>query len=279
MEEADQLCDRIGIMDHGKILALGTPAELKRSVGPTPSSRSTPTAISPPWPRTCDAEVDGADLGHGARRLGAARRARHRPQCSSRVVAAADAAGFVVRDLPVAAAVARDRVHQPDRQGASRLTRLASDHGAHDRPVRPTRSTVAASSRIAFAALHPARPGRAAQDACASSSPRTIVQPPAPVLRLPLRLPDHRAGIGGGAGPRRAQPDRRVRVRDRSWSPGVVGDLDHVPGHPGRRPCRWLQPSSGTRARSRTASRHPARSRSWRSPRCCPAPSRVCSPR
>jgi len=33
MEEADMLCDRIGIMDHGRILALDTPADLKGSVG------------------------------------------------------------------------------------------------------------------------------------------------------------------------------------------------------------------------------------------------------
>jgi ABC-2 type transport system ATP-binding protein len=33
MEEADRLCDRVAIMDHGHILALGTPAELKESVG------------------------------------------------------------------------------------------------------------------------------------------------------------------------------------------------------------------------------------------------------
>ena len=33
MEEADQLCERVAIMDHGKILALGTPAALKQSVG------------------------------------------------------------------------------------------------------------------------------------------------------------------------------------------------------------------------------------------------------
>ena len=33
MEEADQLCDRVAIMDHGKILALDTPAALKQSVG------------------------------------------------------------------------------------------------------------------------------------------------------------------------------------------------------------------------------------------------------
>ena len=33
MEEADQLCERVAIMDHGRILALDTPAALKRSVG------------------------------------------------------------------------------------------------------------------------------------------------------------------------------------------------------------------------------------------------------
>jgi ABC-2 type transport system ATP-binding protein len=33
MEEADQLCDRVAIMDHGKILALDTPAALKQTVG------------------------------------------------------------------------------------------------------------------------------------------------------------------------------------------------------------------------------------------------------
>jgi ABC-2 type transport system ATP-binding protein len=33
MEEADRLCERVAIMDHGKILALDTPAQLKQSVG------------------------------------------------------------------------------------------------------------------------------------------------------------------------------------------------------------------------------------------------------
>jgi ABC-2 type transport system ATP-binding protein len=32
MAEADQLCDRIAIVDHGRILTIGSPAELKRSV-------------------------------------------------------------------------------------------------------------------------------------------------------------------------------------------------------------------------------------------------------
>ena len=33
MEEADELCDRIAIIDHGRILALDTPEGLKRQVG------------------------------------------------------------------------------------------------------------------------------------------------------------------------------------------------------------------------------------------------------
>jgi ABC-2 type transport system ATP-binding protein len=32
MEEADKLCDRIAIVDHGTLVAIGTPLELKRSV-------------------------------------------------------------------------------------------------------------------------------------------------------------------------------------------------------------------------------------------------------
>jgi len=32
LEEADALCERIAIIDHGKVVALGTPSELKRSI-------------------------------------------------------------------------------------------------------------------------------------------------------------------------------------------------------------------------------------------------------
>jgi ABC-2 type transport system ATP-binding protein len=33
LEEADTLCDRIAIVDHGRVVALGTPAELKGQIG------------------------------------------------------------------------------------------------------------------------------------------------------------------------------------------------------------------------------------------------------
>src|SRR3712207_7096752 len=33
LEEADELADRVGIIDRGRMVAEGTPAELKRSIG------------------------------------------------------------------------------------------------------------------------------------------------------------------------------------------------------------------------------------------------------
>ena len=33
MEEAERLCDRVAIIDHGKVIALGTPRELIASLG------------------------------------------------------------------------------------------------------------------------------------------------------------------------------------------------------------------------------------------------------
>ena len=51
LEEADALADRVGIIDHGKIVAEGTPAELKAQIGrPTveavPADGTDPTAIA-----------------------------------------------------------------------------------------------------------------------------------------------------------------------------------------------------------------------------------------
>jgi ABC-2 type transport system ATP-binding protein len=101
MEEADELCDRVAIMDHGKILALDTPAELKRSVGAD-------TIV------TLRAEGDMDEL---ARRLRAAiaeitntravdrgleLHVREAQRLVPRVVGAAEEAGFELADLSVA---------------------------------------------------------------------------------------------------------------------------------------------------------------------------------
>jgi ABC-2 type transport system ATP-binding protein len=44
-EEADQLCDRVAIMDHGRILALDTAAGLKRGLGTDAITRTAATGV------------------------------------------------------------------------------------------------------------------------------------------------------------------------------------------------------------------------------------------
>jgi len=101
MEEADQLCDRVAIMDHGKILALDTPEELKRSVGAdtivTVKAGGDPDALAARLAReivgaTRSRVIDGGVELHvkGVERL------------VPKVVNAAESDGFDVVDLSVA---------------------------------------------------------------------------------------------------------------------------------------------------------------------------------
>ena len=66
MEEADRLCNRIAIIDHGKIIALDTPDRLKDSIGGdvvtirSPDTATVTTALAVPWinrAETHDGEV------------------------------------------------------------------------------------------------------------------------------------------------------------------------------------------------------------------------------
>jgi len=45
MEEADQLCDRVAIIDHGRIVALDTPAALKGTMGVEEIVRTVPVSL------------------------------------------------------------------------------------------------------------------------------------------------------------------------------------------------------------------------------------------
>ena len=50
MEEADRLCDRIAIVDHGTLVALGTPSELKAGIPGTDVVQVQFTHENEEWP-------------------------------------------------------------------------------------------------------------------------------------------------------------------------------------------------------------------------------------
>jgi len=99
MEEADRLCDRVAIMDHGRILALDTPTALKRSVG-----ADTVVEVHADGDLEALAGVLGStDGATGAAVSDGVVRVYFRGAAGvlPRVVERADAAGFCVRDLSV----------------------------------------------------------------------------------------------------------------------------------------------------------------------------------
>jgi ABC-2 type transport system ATP-binding protein len=97
LEEADALADRVGIIDHGRIVAEGTPAELKAEIG-----RPTVEAL-PRHP------ADSERVAEALRPFGEATSASHRGAASVRleggesqladVVRALDAAGVAIEQL------------------------------------------------------------------------------------------------------------------------------------------------------------------------------------
>ena len=101
MEEADELCNRLAIIDRGRLLALGPPAELKRSTG-----ADTVVTVS------ASGDLDALRQGPRSRRAGrGSRRRASTPPSSSRcrrrrgvlplVFGVAERHGFEVSDLSV----------------------------------------------------------------------------------------------------------------------------------------------------------------------------------
>ncbi len=100
MEEADRLCNRVAIMDHGKILALDTPAALKQTVGAdtivTLKADGDGTALAGALERAVEG-VTRARVVEGGVELHVTGSERIVP----RVVGASEGAGFEVVDLSV----------------------------------------------------------------------------------------------------------------------------------------------------------------------------------
>ena len=101
MEEADRLCDRVAIMDHGKILALDTPAALKQSIDADTVVTVKATGDIGRLAETLAADVDGVTrtrIVDGGVQLHVQGSDRLIP----RVVTAAERGGFDLADLSVA---------------------------------------------------------------------------------------------------------------------------------------------------------------------------------
>jgi ABC-2 type transport system ATP-binding protein len=101
MEEADQLCDRLAIIDHGRLLALDTPARLKQSVGADTIVTVTADGDLDALARLLESRIDGAtraDHVDGTVRL----QVKGARGVLPAVVNAADDAGFTVSDLSIA---------------------------------------------------------------------------------------------------------------------------------------------------------------------------------
>jgi len=101
MEEADQLCDRVAIMDHGRILALDTPEGLKRSVGVDTIVTVKAQGDQDRLAATLEAALDGVTRTR-ATEHGLELHVRDTERLLARCVAAAEDAGFHVEDLSMA---------------------------------------------------------------------------------------------------------------------------------------------------------------------------------
>ncbi len=101
MEEADQLCGRVAIMDHGRILALDTPAALKQSVGVdtivTVKARGDSAQLARELDERLDFVTRTREIAGGVEL-----QARAADRVLPSVVDAVEAAGFDIVDLSVA---------------------------------------------------------------------------------------------------------------------------------------------------------------------------------
>jgi ABC-2 type transport system ATP-binding protein len=100
MEEADYLCDRVAIIDHGKLLALDSPAALKRSTGADTYVTVTAAGDLDRLTKVLGDEVPGVE--HAEQLDGTVRlKVRGREGVLPEVVSAAERGGFTVADVAI----------------------------------------------------------------------------------------------------------------------------------------------------------------------------------
>jgi ABC-2 type transport system ATP-binding protein len=101
MEEADSQCDRVAIMDHGRILALDTPRGLKASVGADTIVTIAATGDLEELGRILEAQVEGAMKAQRVRGM-LQLHVKGASQVLPQVVSTAERVGSAVTDLSVA---------------------------------------------------------------------------------------------------------------------------------------------------------------------------------
>ena len=247
MEEADQLCGRVAIMDHGRILALDTPAELKRAIGAdtivTVKVDRRPRAAGR---RAVRAALEGI-ISHPSRR-------RHR-HCRSSGGRAHRARASWTRPRRRRSTSSTWPSPSPRSRRSSSTSperSCATDDRSYPRPV-PT--------PVGTPPDEPAPPRPGASSCCATSSVlrktfgefvlRTLIQPFLLCFVFLYVFPKIGQAVGGSHS-RSGQFRHDPRTRR-------GGHLDHVPGRPVDR-ARHGHRSSASLVRSKTASRRRARS-------------------
>jgi ABC-2 type transport system ATP-binding protein len=99
MDEADKLCDRVAIVDHGKLVALDSPLKLKASVPGKNALEISFSAVPAGWTETLRALPDVAEVkadGHVFRLS-----SENGPRTTGEVMDAARRAGIAVTSLSV----------------------------------------------------------------------------------------------------------------------------------------------------------------------------------
>jgi ABC-type multidrug transport system ATPase subunit len=204
MEEADQLCDRVAIMDHGKILALDTPAGAQAVVG-----ADTIVTVKAAATRGAGASCSQQEI-EGVTRTARDRRRRRAARQGRRAARAAGRHRRRERRLrarrPVGRrAEPRDRVHQPHRQGAARLMTTTTARSAP--PGRRIAHRAIAPSRRARDGRQPHRAGAlilrdlvVLRKHFVEFVIRTLIQPFLLVFVFLYVFPTIGQGVGGGGG-------------------------------------------------------------------------------
>ena len=248
LEEADQLAERVGIIDHGRIVAEGTPAALKAEVG-RPTVEAVPADLAQ---RERAAQVlDRFGELVPASPNGAAVRLDDGPETLAAIVRAFDDEGLVIANIDLHApslndvflaktgrslegaaaeeeATRRGRVRAARDRGGRGLTAATVGLRAAPSPLAPA---AAAPDRRAGAALDRAHPAPAGGDRPRDAVPADPARDQRRRARLgdrpaglPHRLLHHlRAGLrlpaGGRVRSHRRRPEPRRGPRERLLQP------------------------------------------------------------